>query len=90
MSEMNELEEAIGRYLFDLLGEHWPLTAWVLYGVQTDLESAEFEQPVTIVPEGQRAYVTLGLLEQAQAAAREDSLPSISFVDISDFDEEDD
>jgi hypothetical protein len=84
---VSAVEDAITAHVQDMMGESWPVTAFVVYARVTDPETMTADEPVWIVPDGQRSYITRGLLEEARSSAEEDALPVFVF---SDFDDEDD
>lgn len=88
MSELSALERRIRKVVKARFGERWPLVAYVVYARVTDPETMEYDQPVWMVPDGQRSFVTRGLLEEALSEHEQDSLPAVAFVDV--FDEDDD
>lgn len=85
---MSAIEDAISAHVTDLFGEPWPVVSYVVYARVTDPETMTADEPVWIIPDGQRSYVTRGLLEEARSEHESDSLPAFVFSDA-DEDEDD-
>lgn len=90
MSEENPkaIEAAIAEYVKETFGEEWPLVAYVVYARVTDPETMESDSSLWIVPNGQRSFVTRGLLEEARSEYESDHLPTVSFADFDDWDDD--
>lgn len=82
------MDEAITDYVKETFGEPWPTIAYVVYARVTDPESMTVDQPVWIIPEGQRSFVTRGLLEEALSEHESDNLPVFTFAVSDDDDDE--
>lgn len=86
---MAEMDKAIAAAVEETLGETWPVIAYVVYARVTDPESMTVDQPVWIIPEGQRSFVTRGLLEEALSELESDSLPVFTFAEFEDDGDDD-
>jgi hypothetical protein len=84
MSARDDLERKIGDYVEETYGESWPTVAYVVYARVTDPESMTVDQPVWIIPDGQRSFVTRGLLEEALSEHESDNLPVFTFAEVDD------
>ena len=85
---MSNFEQALQNLIEEHTGEAWPVTAFVLYAMTTDPETMTLEEPFSYTPEGQRTYVTRGLLEQAKDELTADINAGFAYVDMED-DEDD-
>jgi hypothetical protein len=85
---MPAMDETIAAYVKDTFGESWPTIAYVVYARVTDPESMTVDQPVWIIPDGQRSFVTRGLLEEALSEHESDNLPVFTFAEVDDDDDE--
>jgi hypothetical protein len=81
---MTAMDETIAAYVQDTFGEAWPTIAYVVYARVTDPESMTVDQPVWIIPDGQRSFVTRGLLEEALSEHESDNLPVFTFAEVDD------
>lgn len=86
---MAEMDKAIAAAVEETLGEPWPVIAYVVYARVTDPESMTVDQPVWIIPDGQRSFVTRGLLEEALSELESDSLPVFTFAEFDDDGDDD-
>lgn len=82
------IDAAITAHVEELLGEAWPTVAYVVYARVTDPETMDADQPVWIIPSGQRSFVTRGLLEEALSEHESDNLPVFTYAEWDD-DEDD-
>lgn len=82
------VEDAIAAHVKEVFGEAWPTVAYFAYVRVTDPETMESDTSLWIVPEGQRSFVTRGLLEEARSEYEADHLPVVSFADIDDWDDD--
>jgi hypothetical protein len=82
------MDKAIAAAVEGILGESWPTIAYVVYARVTDPESMTVDQPVWIIPDGQRSFVTRGLLEEALSEHESDNLPVFTFAEVDDDDDE--
>jgi hypothetical protein len=81
---VRRFEKELRRQVEARLGERWPLVAYVVYARVTDPESMTHDAPFWLVPDGQRSFVTRGLLEEASSEHEMDSLPTVVYVDVDD------
>lgn len=64
------------------------MLAYVVFAVVVDPESAEFEEPFMLMADGQRDFVTRGLVEQARDVVVADSVGAIAYVSLDEDDDE--
>lgn len=88
MTAHSDLEAALAAYVEDMLGEAWPTVAYVVYARITDPEDMTADEPVWVIPDGQRSFVTRGLLEEALSEHETDNLPVFSYAEIDDDDDD--
>lgn len=87
MTAKDDLEAALQGYVEETFGESWPTVAYVVYARVTDPEDMTADEQVWIIPDGQRSFVTRGLLEEARSEFESDNLPVFTFADVDDDDE---
>lgn len=85
---MSDIDKAIAAHVEEIFGESWPTVAYVVYARVTDPEDMTADEQVWIIPDGQRSFVTRGLLEEARSEFESDHLPVFTFVDIDEDDDE--
>lgn len=90
MSDLNELEQAIEKLIYERTGESWIPVAFVLVCDITDPESMRLEEPFWIIPEGQRSSTTRGLIHNAGVELNADTVGSFNYVAMDDDDDEGD
>lgn len=89
MSARTKFERALAGVIAKQTGEAWPVTAYVLYAMTSDPETMEMEEPFRFVSEGQRDYITRGLVEQLRDELSADVVNSLAYVDM-DFEDDED
>jgi len=85
---MSDIDKAIAAHVEDVFGESWPIVAFVVYARVTDPEAMTADEQVWIVPDGQRSFVTRGLLEEARSEFESDNLPIFAYADVDDDDDD--
>lgn len=81
MSDLNELEAAIEKLIYERTGDTWIPVAFVVYVDLTDPETMQHSEPFWITPDGQRPYVTRGLLTNAAVEMDADTVGSLTYTD---------
>lgn len=89
MSAQSDFEDAVANLIAEESGETWPVLSFVLYAITTDPETMTLEEPFWHTPQGQRVYVTRGLLEQARDELTADVVGSFSYVETEEDDDDD-
>ncbi|WP_193510469.1 hypothetical protein [Cryobacterium sp. BB736] len=89
MSALTDLENALTALIAEHTGERWMTTGYLIYAMTTDPETMTLEEPHWITPEGQRTYVTRGLLEQARDELTADITGAFTYVETEEDDDDD-
>lgn len=89
MSDLNELEQAIEKLIYERTGETWIPVNWVLYIDMTDPETMRLEEPFWVIPDGQRTVTTRGLINNAAVELDADTVGSFNYVAMDEDDEDD-
>lgn len=85
---LDKFEKQLRRQVKEQFGERWPLVAYVVYARVTDPESMSMDESVWVVPEGQREFVTRGLLGAAKAEHEAVNQPVFALSDLEDWDDD--
>lgn len=81
---LKKFEKQLRKQVKAQYGEKWPLVAYVAYVRVTDPETMTMDESVWVTPDGQREFVTRGLLDAAKAEHEVVNQPVFTFSDIDD------
>lgn len=89
MTALSDFENAVAALIEERTGEAWPMLAFVFYAITTDPDTGLMEEPFWFTADGQRDFITRGLLEQARDELTADVVGSFSYVETEEDDDDD-